>query len=184
MSTDDRSETDLMHRLVAGEDAALDELMHRYRRPILNFVYRMLGNSADAEEIAQQVFVKAYRQAANYDPRQKLSTWLFAIARNAAIDHLRWRQRHPTTTLAETAEPVTTTTGATETAQRELGDEIAAAIAALPDDQRGAIVLSEYHGLPVTEIAEITGCSPKAVESRLYRARQLLRARLRHLLTE
>jgi RNA polymerase sigma-70 factor (ECF subfamily) len=184
MSTDDRSDAELMISLGAGEDAALDEIMRRYRQPILNFVFRMLGNAADAEEAAQLVFVRVYQHTADYDPGRKFLTWLFALARNAAIDQLRWRKRHATTTLDDAVEPPTTATGATEAARREVGDEIAAAIAALPEDQRTAIVLSEYHGLPDAEIAAVLGCSSKAVESRLYRARRSLRARLRHLLTE
>ncbi len=173
-----------MKELRAGEDAALDELMRRYRHPLLNFVYRLLGNAADAEEIAQQVFVRVYQRAADYDPQRTFSTWLFALARHAAIDRLRWRARHPTTSLDEPIEPATTVTAASEVIDRELGEQVAAAIAALPEDQRSAIILSEYHGLSDAAIGEVLGCSPKAVGARLYRARQALRRQLGDLLAE
>lgn len=160
-------------------DAAFDELLARYRRPLLNFIYRLLGDAAEAEDVAQEVFVRAYRHWADYDSRQKLSTWLFALARNAAIDRLRYRQRHPTAPLEESPEP---TTISREVENREIGAQIAAAMAALPEDQRTAIVLAEYHDLSHAEIAEIMDCSVKSVESRLYRAKAALREKLRGFL--
>ena len=160
-------------------DEKLAELLVRYQQPVLNFVYRLLGDATEAEDVAQEVFVRAYRHYGEYDPRRKLSTWLFALARNAAIDRLRYRQRHPTAPLDSAPEPSAVSQ---EVETRELGAQIAAAIQSLPEDQRTAVVLAEYHGLYHSEIAEVMGCTEKSVESRLYRARQALRERLAYLL--
>lgn len=169
----------LARRVQAGDEAAFGELLTRYRKPVLNFVYRLLGDAGDAEDVAQDTFVRAYRHLADYDPRRQFSTWLFAIARHAALDRLRYRQRHPTAPL-ETAPEPSAVSGDVDA--RDLGRQIAAAIATLPEDQRTAIVLAAYHGLSHAEIAGLMRCSEKSVESRLYRAKQTLREKLRHLL--
>jgi RNA polymerase sigma-70 factor (ECF subfamily) len=177
MQSTEPSDQSLVEQLQAGADAAFEELMRRYKRPVLNFAYRMLGNADDADDVAQEVFVRVYQNIAAYRPRTKFSTWLFALARNAAIDRLRWRQRHPTEPLDAVPEPATPPVDVDE-----VGEHIAAAIASLPEEQRTAIVLCEYQGLSYAEIAQIMRCSEKSVESRLYRAKQTLRHRLRHLL--
>lgn len=160
-------------------DAAFEQLLAQYRRPVVNFVYRMLGDATEAEDVAQETFVRAYRHFGEYDSNRKLSTWLFALARNAAIDRLRYRQRHPTAPLEAAPEPSTVSN---EVANRELGERIAAAIQTLPEDQRTATILAEYHDLSHAEIAEIMDCSVKSVESRLYRAKAALREKLRGFL--
>ena len=164
-------------------DAAFAELLARYRQPVLNFVHRMLGDATEAEDVAQEVFVRAYRHWGEYDPRRKLSTWLFALARHAAIDRLRYRQRHPAEPLPDTVAANPVRGPAAEVAAKELGDIIAAAIQSLPEDQRTAVVLAEYHDFSHAEIAGVMRCSEKSVESRLYRARQTLREKLAYLLT-
>ena len=167
----------LIERLQTGDDAAFDELLSRYKLPVLNFCYRMLNDSGDADDIAQEVFVRVYQRIGDYRPRAAFSTWLFALARNACIDRLRYRQRHPTEPLESAPEPATAATEINDT-----GEHIAAAIAELPEDQRTAIVLAEYHDMSYAEIAGVLRCSEKAVESRLYRAKQTLRQRLAFLL--
>ena len=179
MQSDEHADRSLVEQVRAGNDAAFEALMKRYKRPVLNFVYRMLSDAGDAEDVAQETFIRAYRRIANYRSQQNFSTWLFAIARNAAIDRLRYRQRHPTEPLDAMPEPAAVSS---EVENRETGTQIAAAIAALPEDQRAALVLAEYHNLSHAEIAGIMRCSEKAVESRLYRARQAMRVRLRHWL--
>jgi len=172
----DAQDPALVARTLAGDDAAFDELLARYRKPVLNFAYRLLGDATEAEDVAQDAFVRAYRHLADYHPRRQFSTWLFAIARHAAIDRLRYRQRHPTAPLAAAPEP------AASPRYDDLGEHIAAAIAGLPEDQRTAIVLAEYHGLSHAEIAGVMDCTEKSVESRLYRARAALREKLRGFL--
>jgi len=169
----------VVERIQSGDDEAFDELMRRYKRPIINFIYRMLGDAGDADDVAQEVFVRLHRHIGEYLPRTKFSTWLFALARNAALDRLRWRKRHPSEPLDSVPEPVSMSR---EIQTREIGEHIAAAVAQLPEDQRTAIVLAEYHGMSYAEMAAIMRCSEKSVESRLYRAKQTLRERLRFLL--
>lgn len=174
----DDHDQSLVRRIQAGAAAAFDELLARYRKPVLNFVYRLLGDAAEAEDVAQDTFVRAYRHIHDYRPQVKVSTWLFAIARNAALDRLRYRQRHPTESLAGVVAASLARGPAAEAQANELGTQIAAAVATLPADQRTAIVLAEYHGLSYAEIAAIMDCSVKSVESRLYRAKATLREKL------
>jgi RNA polymerase sigma-70 factor (ECF subfamily) len=178
MQSAEQSDQSLVEQTRAGDDTAFEMLMQRHKRPVLNFVYRMLGDAGEAEDVAQEVFVNAHRRIGDYRPRAKFSTWLFAMARNAAIDRLRYRQRHPTEALSNVGVASLARGPSAEAAAREIGQHIAAAVAALPEDQRTAIVLAEYHGLSHAEIAGIMHCSEKSVESRLYRARQALRTRL------
>ncbi|MGD0016660.1 MAG: sigma-70 family RNA polymerase sigma factor [Verrucomicrobiia bacterium] len=179
---DDQPEVTLIEQARAGDEVAFEELMRHYKRPVLNFVYRLLGNAADADDVAQEVFVRVYQNLRDYSPRKRFSTWLFALARNAAIDRLRWRERHPTTPLDSVPDPPMPTGVAEEVNAHEIGAQIAAAVGSLPEDQRTALVLAEYQGLSYAEIAEIMRCSEKSVESRLYRAKQTLREKLRHFL--
>jgi RNA polymerase sigma-70 factor (ECF subfamily) len=180
----------LVEQIKAGDNQAFDELMDRYKRPILSFVYRMIGDAVEAEDVAQDVFVRAYRSICTsrvHETAGQFSTWLFQVARNAALDCLRRRKRHPTqslTALDDSGEnvPGTGRTAHEESAVKEIGEQIAAAVALLPEDQRTAFVLAEYNDLAHAEIAEIMKCSVKSVESRLYRAKQFLSDKLGDLL--
>lgn len=185
MQTNEPTDFELVAQVQSGHEAAFDELMARYRRPVLNFVYRMLGDAAEAEDVAQDVFVRAYQNLAGYRPETKFSTWLFALARNATIDRLRWRKRHPTDPIDTPAGPdgiAGTSDVVREASAHEVGTNIAAAVGDLPEEQRTAFILSEYHGQSYAEIAAIMRCSEKSVETRLYRAKQFLRHRLKFLL--
>lgn len=176
----------LVERVGAGDDRAFDVLMERYKRPILSFVYRMLGDPTEAEDVAQDVFVRAYRAMAGARLRRTeaaFSTWLFQVARRAALDERRRRWRHPAEPLCVLDERDDLIDGggrtaAEEAGAREMGRRIAEAVARLPEDQRAAIVLAEYEGMSVRQIAAIMSCSGKSVEARLYRARRFLRKRL------
>lgn len=187
MQPSQQTDIELVVRIQGGDAAAFDEFMQRYKHPVLNFVYRMLGDASDAEDVAQEVFVRAYQRLGAFEIRSaetKVSTWLFALARNAAIDRLRWSKRHPTDSLESAPEISlsTTTDAAGEASAHEIGQHIADAMAALPEDQRTALVLAEYQGLAYAEIAQVMKCSEKSIESRLYRAKQTLRKRLEFLL--
>ena len=176
----------LVERVKTGDDRAFDKLMARHKRPVLNFIFRMIQDAAEAEDLTQEVFVRTYRHIRNTDfgpTTSSFTTWLFQVARNAALDCLRHRKRHPAESLQALDErgevvPAAGRTADQEAAVHEIGDQIAAAIALLPEDQRTALILSEYQDLSHAEIASIMKCSEKAVESRLYRARQFLRTRL------
>jgi RNA polymerase sigma-70 factor (ECF subfamily) len=182
----------LAERVRGGDDAAFDALMARYKRPILSFVFRLLGDAAEAEDVAQEMFVRAYRGMQRPRFRKtsaKFSTWLFQIARHAALDSLRRRRRHPAESLSALADRgeeavAREPTAADNASARETGGRIAAAVALLPEDQRTALVLAEYENLPHADIAAVMRCSVKSVEARLYRARRFLRARLADLLAE
>jgi RNA polymerase sigma-70 factor (ECF subfamily) len=177
-----QSDSELVRQIQSGEATAFDELMRRYKHLVVNFIFRMLGNAQDADDIAQDVFMCVYQNLDTYRPDSKFSTWLFALARNAAIDRIRWRSRHRTESIESAPEIVASSGTAEEVNAHEIGDQIAAAVANLPEDQKTAIILSEYQGMSYSEIAGVMRCSEKSVESRLYRAKQTLREALRPLL--
>jgi RNA polymerase sigma-70 factor (ECF subfamily) len=178
-----------MARLGGGHDAALNDLMDRHAPAVFHFLCRMLGNEDDANDLAQDTFVRVYRARESYKPEQKFSTWLFTIAANLARNQLRWRSRHPNVSLdaeSETTEqtlgnnlPAATATPHQATVATERAAAVRTAVQRLPDDLREAIVLSEWEGLAAAEAAAILKTTSKAVESRLYRARLLLRERLK-----
>lgn len=182
---DDDPDRELVECVQSGQDRAFNELMARYKKPILNFVYRMTGDAHAAEDIAQDVFVRCYRNLPKFTfrPGTKFSTWLFQLARNAALDELRRRSREkfqPLETIGEKV-PMIGKDPADLSNLSDLSAAIAAAVGQLPEDQRTALILSEYHGQSHAEIAAVMDCSEKSVESRLYRAKRELREKLRHL---
>jgi RNA polymerase sigma-70 factor, ECF subfamily len=178
-----------MERLAAGDDTALNDLMERHATPVFHFLCRMLGNEDDANDLAQETFVRVFRACASFRIKEKFSAWLYTIAANLARNHFRWRSRHPNVSLeaqaGETEQSLGSTLPAGDPAPNEqaLAAERAAAVRAavgrLPEDLREAIILCEWEEHSVAEAALILGATPKAVESRLYRARQILRERLK-----
>jgi RNA polymerase sigma-70 factor (ECF subfamily) len=178
-----------MQRLRDGDDLALNELMSRWERPLVRFLYRYTVNESDAFELAQETFVRIYEHRASYDGRGKFSTWLYTIAGNLCRNHARWKARHSTismeTELASQPDhtlgeqlPDGKATPAQDAENHELAGAVRAAIQDLPDDQRQAILLYEYGDVAYMDIAKVLGCSIKAVENKLYRARQTLRDKL------
>src|ERR1019366_1161222 len=178
-----------MERLAAGNDAALNDLMERHATPVFHFLCRMVGNEDDANDLAQETFVRVFKSCKSFRAEQKFSTWLFTIAANLARNHFRWRSRHPNLSLdaenAETEQSLGDTLPANSPTPKEaaLAAERAAAVRAavknLPEDLREAIVLCEWEERSVAEAATILEATPKTVESRLYRARGILRERLK-----
>jgi RNA polymerase sigma-70 factor (ECF subfamily) len=191
MDTNDADALDRadMERLIAGHDTALNDLMERHATPVFQFLCRMLGNEDDANDAAQETFARVYRARASFRLDRKFSTWCYTIAANLARNQIRWRARHPTVSLDADTEATGQTIGsmlpAGEPAPSEqaLAAERAAAVSAavnqLPEDLREAIVLCEWEDLSMAEAAAILNVTSKAVESRLYRARQSLRERLK-----
>lgn len=184
MATDVDSDAPLAERARQGDEGAFRELVERYKKPLVNFAHRLLGDPIEAEDVAQDAFVKAYRAlpGLRLDKGARFSTWLFQIARNLAIDRIRRSRRIHFEPLSPGAgDPPSPLRGPdADAAGRETAEAVASAIQALPEDQRTAVVLSEYHGMTYAEIAAVMRVSIKSVESRLYRARQELRARLAH----
>ena len=177
-----------MVRLAQGHDAALNELMDRHAGPIFRFLYRMVGNEDDANDLAQEAFVRVYKHRDRFRPAEKFSTWLYAIAANLARNHHRWRGRHPNVSLDAEDESTGRSRADLLTAPgAEPGDSLVegerhravrAAVDALPDKLRDAVVLCEWEERSMAEAAAILGTPVKTIESRLYRARQMLRDRL------
>jgi RNA polymerase sigma-70 factor (ECF subfamily) len=189
--TTETGDHELMARLAAGDDLALNALMRRWSDRIVSFLYRMTGRHDAAVDLAQETFVKLYQARARYQPRGgEFSTWLFAIASNLAKNHARWRSRHPEVSLDAPAddqinslpEPRSNEVSPDQAAvSHETEDRVRAAILALPDELREALMLFIHEQLGYADIAHIMGCSPKAVETRIYRARQILKDRLKDL---
>jgi RNA polymerase sigma-70 factor (ECF subfamily) len=174
-----------MERLASGHDAALNDLMERHGAAVFHFLCRMLGNEEDANDLAQETFVRVFKSRESFRPGAKFTTWLYTIAANLARNHFRWRSRHPNIPLENEDEENApdylpsgglNPTEASLTAERSAA--VRSAISQLPEDMREAIVLCELEERPVAEAATILKTTPKAVESRLYRARQILRKKL------
>lgn len=185
------SDAALMLRVKRGDRAAFEELVSKYQQPVLNFIYRALPDAAEAEDLAQGVFVQVWKSAARYEPSAKFSTWLFTIARNLCLNEFRRRARHPADSLdapahADTEEPRghgiedRRESAASDALLRgELEAKVAEAVAALPENQRTALVLWQRDELAYEDIAEVLGCSLSAVKSLIHRARETLKARLK-----
>jgi len=181
-----------MARLSAGHDAALNDLMERHAEKLFHYLTRCLQNQDDAADAAQESFVRVYQNRAKFDPRQKFSTWLYAIASNLVKDRYRYQARHPQVSLDAQNEQTTASLGENVPAQsptpserlqtEERADAVRRALAALPEELRTPLILAQYEERSQAEIGEILGCTAKAVETRIYRARQLLRKSLGTLL--
>ena len=186
MTPPEPSDEELMTRVRRGDDLALNSLMDRWQKPVLSFAIRYTKNASDAADLAQETFVRIYLQRAKYQSKGKFSTWMFTIAANLCRNHARWKSRHPSIAgleEASTPEAPDPHDGPDTAAIRDdEGENIRKAVQDLPHDLRTAILLFEFEGLSHNEIATILECSPKAVETRLYRARQTLREKLQNLL--
>ena len=181
-----------MRRLAGGHEAALNDLMARHAQPVFQFLCRMLGNEDDANDLAQETFVRVYQHRASFKPGARFTTWLYTIAANLARNHHRWQARHPKVSLDAESETTGQSIGdvlpsaepspdsASLTAERNAA--VRAAVETLPSDLREAIVLREWQDLSAAEAAAILHTSPKAVDNRLYRARNLLRESLKQWL--
>ena len=185
------SDTQLMLNFKSGDIPAFEELIKRYKKSVINVIYRFLGDRDEAEDLALEVFLRVYKSVKRYRVEAKFSTWLYKIALNLSLSELNKRRKHFSISLNA---PITTDKGR----PRELIDELAdpspspekileekernflikKAIGLLPPGQRMVIILQIYEGLSYKEISKILGCSVKSVESRLYRARISLKKRL------
>ena len=190
--TADAEDRQDMASLASGQDAALNQLMGRHAEKLFHYLLRVLQNEAEASDLAQESFVRVYLHRNRFQSGKKFSTWLYAIATNLARDRLRWRERHPQSSL-EAENPITgdnfkellpsTSLSPSESLERsETQQTIRDAVASLPEDLRVPLVLAEYEEQSQAEIAAILGCSIKAVEMRIYRARKQLRVQLQRLL--
>lgn len=186
----DTSDSELMRHLATGDDLALNALMERWGGRVTAFLHKMTGERATALDLAQEAFVKLYQARDRYRPADNFSVWLFSIAANLARNHARWKTRHPTVSLDATpagegsalstvSDPRQNPREAAVTA--ETAQAIHSAFVRLPPDLREAMTLFIHEGMSYADIAAVSGCTRKAVETRIYRARQLLREELGHL---
>jgi len=175
--------------LQRGHDAALNDLMERHAPAVFHFLCRMLNNEDDANDLAQDTFVRVFQARQSFDANKRFSTWLFTIAANLARNQIRWRTRHPNVSLDAESDSVDqplreklSSSAPTPKEQALSGERavvVRAAVNALPEDMREAIVLCEWEEHSMAEAAVVLETTPKAIESRLYRARQILREQLK-----
>ena len=176
------ADCDLVVRALGGADAGFEELVRRYQRPIVSYVYRMIGDYETALDLTQEVFIKVYNSLARYRPEYKFSTWIYRIAHNAAIDHLR-RVGPPAQEL-ETEDgyarplPSGAMTPEQESERQERRAEIEDVIRQLSPTYRELIILRHGHDLSYEEIAEVTGLPLGTVKNRIFRAREAMRSPL------
>jgi RNA polymerase sigma-70 factor (ECF subfamily) len=179
-------DTDLMLRAKNGDEASFGMLLARQRGPVIHFLYRMVGNQAEAEELAQDVFLKVYRARTSYQPAAKFTTWLFRIATHVALNHLRDRKgdkRVESLDFEQGGRRVRQVADARPNTEQDMVrqawfDRIREAVEALPDKQRAAVLMHKYQEMGYSQIAGALGCSESAVKSLLFRAYECLRARL------
>jgi RNA polymerase sigma-70 factor (ECF subfamily) len=182
-----------MERVKRGDTEAFQLLVEAHQYRVVGTIAKMLGDEMDAEDLAQQVFIRVWKSAPRYEPTAKFTTWLFKITRNLVFNELRRRRRHGTQSLDAEGDDdhlplqaADTSSKAPDTAMldAEMQTAIQAAIDQLPEMQRMAIVLRRYDEFSYEEIAEILSLSVPAVKSVLFRARTELREKLRQYLNE
>jgi RNA polymerase sigma-70 factor (ECF subfamily) len=180
----------LMLRVKRGDRAAFAVLVEKYKQPVMNLVYRTLHDEAEAEDLAQNVFLQVYKSAKRYESRAKFSTWLFTIARNLCLNEIRRRSRHPADSLEESHaehedqprqqyEDKGSVAPPEKLLHGELAQKIEEALAGLPENQRTAILLCRQEELSYEEIAKILACSLSATKSLIHRGRETLKEKLK-----
>ena len=184
------TDAQIMLRVKAGDDSAFDYLIQKYRRPIINFMYRMAHNSAAAEDLAQEVFLRIYRSRSSYEPSAKFTTWLYRIATNLGMNYVRdTRHERPENTMnldepdAETGQAPDladkTPNVEEEIVRRERLTAIRQKVEALPERQKMAVLMHKYQQMDYRQIAEVLKLSESATKSLLFRAYETLRTQLR-----
>ncbi len=186
----DMDDAAIMLELKAGNMAAFDFLIQKYRKPIINFMYRMTHNQAVAEELAQEVFLRVYRSRETYRAEARFSTWLYRIATNLGVNHAR-DTRHERTASTVYLDETDSETGTTpdvadstpDVEARLLRDErmnaIREHVLALPERQKMAVLMHKYEGMDYSQIGEVLKLTESATKSLLFRAYQTLREKLK-----
>ncbi|MDA9921913.1 sigma-70 family RNA polymerase sigma factor [Verrucomicrobiales bacterium] len=181
----------LMLRVKEGDNEAFELLVELHQSAVIGTVAKMLGGASEAEDIAQQVFIRIWKSAKRYQPQAKFTTWMFTITRNLVFNETRRRKRKPTVSVEEReeeshqqVEDVHSTTPDQDVLHSELERAVDDAIQALPDKQRLAVVLRRYEEMPYDEIGRVLSMSVPAVKSLLFRARTQLKESLEKYLAE
>ncbi|HWK10798.1 MAG TPA: sigma-70 family RNA polymerase sigma factor [Vicinamibacterales bacterium] len=179
------TDEELVARSIGGDSESFNELVLRWERPIYALAYRTIGREEDARDVCQEMFLRAFRALPGFRGQAKFSSWLYGIALNLCRDWIRRERRAPIVQppedvdvmeLAAASEPSESIEDLV--ARKDLSRAVERAMALLPDEQRTAIVLKEYHGLTFQEIAELLGCPLSTVKTRLYQGLTVLRREL------
>ena len=187
------TDAEVMLRVRTGDQQAFDYLVQKYRRPLVSFMYRMARNTAAAEDLAQEVFLRVYRSRESYEASAKFTTWLYRIATNLAVNHARdTRHERPevTVSLDEPDEESGTTlelpdgnlTAEQVMVRRERMLAIRSKVEALPEQQRLAVIMHKYQQMDYKQIADVLKKSESATKSLLFRAYETLREQLKEFL--
>jgi len=179
------TDEDLVARSRGGDADSFNQLILRWERPIYALAYRVIGREEDARDVCQDTFLRAFRALPGFKGEAKFSSWIYRIALNLCRDWIRRQRRTPVVQMPEDAEAVErmAVRDPVESiedlvARKELSAVVAEAMAVLPEEQRTAIILKEYHGMTFQEIAELQGCPLSTVKTRLYQGLTVLRRNL------
>jgi RNA polymerase sigma-70 factor, ECF subfamily len=184
------TDADVMLRVKAGDESAFDYLVQKYRRPMVNFMYRMAHNAAAAEDLAQEVFLRVYRSRSSYEASAKFTTWLYRIATNLAANHARDTRHERPENMVSLDEPDEDTGTTMDVADSKLSVEenmvrrerlaaIRKTVQNLPERQRIAVIMHKYQQMDYKQIAEVLKLSESATKSLLFRAYETLREQLK-----
>jgi RNA polymerase sigma-70 factor, ECF subfamily len=179
------SDEELVARSRGGDLDSFNQLVLRWERPIYALAYRVIGREEEARDVAQETFLRAFRALSGFKGQAKFSSWLYRITLNLCRDWIRRERRTPVSQAPEGIDIIELAGEATpgETieelvARKELGRAVGKAMSQLPEEQRTAIILKEYHGLTFQEIAELLDCPLSTVKTRLYQGLSVLRKQL------
>jgi RNA polymerase sigma-70 factor (ECF subfamily) len=179
------TDEELVAKSIGGDSESFNELVLRWERPIYALAYRTIGREEDARDVCQETFLRAFRALPGFRGQAKFSSWLYRIALNLCRDWMRRERRAPTVQAPEDVDLIEMAAAAEPSesiedlvARKDLTRAVERAMALLPEDQRTAIVLKEYHGLTFQEIAELVGCPLSTVKTRLYQGLTVLRREL------
>jgi RNA polymerase sigma-70 factor (ECF subfamily) len=181
-----RTDEELVARATAGDVDAFNQLVSRWERTIYALAYRTLGREEDARDVVQEAFLRAYRGLRGFKGEAKFSSWLYRITLNLCRDWIRRERRAPVVQPPEGVDAVDLADSQAAPAEsveelvarREMSKAVSRAMAELPEEQRTAILLKEYHGLTFQEIADQLNCPLSTVKTRLYQGLSVLRRRL------
>jgi len=190
---DSQTDADIMLRVKTGDQSAFEYLVQKYRRPMVSFMYRMARNSAAAEDLAQEVFLRVYRSRETYEASAKFTTWLYRIATNLAVNHAR-DSRHERPEVQVSLDEPDEDTGTTlelpdsslnaeqQMVRRERMLAIRRKVEALPEQQRLAVIMRKYQQMDYKQIADVLKKSESATKSLLFRAYETLRDQLKEFI--
>jgi RNA polymerase sigma-70 factor, ECF subfamily len=179
------SDEELVSLSQGGDLDSFNQLVLRWERPIYALAYRVIGREEDARDVAQETFLRAFRALKGFKGQAKFSSWLYRITLNLCRDWIRREKRTPIAVAPEGVDLVELAGEETPAesiedliARRQLGRAVSKAMALLPEDQRTAIILKEYHGLTFQEIADMLDCPLSTVKTRLYQGLSVVRKQL------